>query len=106
MTIPQDSSFSFEQAYARLEKILEQMNSGKISLDESLTLYEEADCLIASCNTRLNEAEQKIELLIKNRSGELAVDENQKPLTQPFIPEAKSLLSAKMTKIDENECPF
>jgi exodeoxyribonuclease VII small subunit len=107
MTTSQDSPFSFEQAYARLEDILEQMNSGKISLDDSLKLYEEADRLIASCNTRLNEAEQKIELLIKNRSGELTVGENDKPLTQPFAPEAKSVLTAKRAKApDDDECPF
>ncbi len=75
---------SFEEAYARLEQILEKMNSGKISLDESIKLYEEADKLIASCTQRLNEAERKIEVLIKNREGDLALSEQQKPLTQPF----------------------
>lgn len=107
MTTSQESSFSFEEAYARLEVILEQMNSGKISLDDSLKLYEEADRLIASCSTRLNEAEQKIEQLVKNRAGELAKDENDKPLTHPFSTESKSVLAAKLAKVsDDNECPF
>ena len=56
---------NFEQAYARLEEILEKMNSGKVSLDDSLKLYEEADQLIVSCNKKLTEAEQKIEVLLK-----------------------------------------
>lgn len=76
---------NFEQAFARLEQILEQMNSGKANLDDSLKLYEEADTLITSCNKRLSEAEQKIEILVKNRSGDLALNEQGSPLTQPFI---------------------
>lgn len=78
------SSFSFEQAYSRLEQILERMNSGKASLDESLGLYEEADKLISFCGSRLTQAEQKIEMLIKNRSGALATGPDNKPQTQEF----------------------
>jgi exodeoxyribonuclease VII small subunit len=75
---------NFEEAYKRLEEILEKMNSGKASLDDALKLYEEADTLIVSCNKRLNEAEKKIEMLVKSRSGELATDEAGAPLTQTF----------------------
>jgi exodeoxyribonuclease VII small subunit len=77
---------SFEKAFERLEEILEQMNSGELSLDLSLKLYEEADRLISTCGTKLNEAEQKIETLIKNREGELVLGKDQKPQTQPFSP--------------------
>ena len=82
------SDTTFEKAFARLEEILERMNSGTVTLDESLTLYEEADKLIVLCNKRLNAAERKIETLIKNRSGELVQGNDQKPLTQdfPFTP--------------------
>ncbi len=75
---------SFEAAYARLEEILEKMNSGKVSLEDSLKLYEEADKLITSCSKRLTEAEKKIEILIKNREGEVAVDEQGRPQMQAF----------------------
>lgn len=75
---------SFEQAYARLEQILERMNSGKVPLEEALHLYEEADHLIHSCNTRLNQAEKKIEILMKNRQGDLILDEQGKPQLSPF----------------------
>lgn len=75
---------TFEEAYARLEEILEKMNSGKISLDDSLKLYEEADKLIGSCNKRLTEAEKKIEMLLKNRSGELVLNESGNPITQEY----------------------
>ena len=78
------SEANFENAFTRLETILERMNSGSVSLDESLKLFEEADKLIIFCNKRLNEAERKIETLIKNRNGELAMGADQRPLTQDF----------------------
>lgn len=79
-----EKELSFEEAFARLEEILEKMNSGSISLDESLKLYEEADKLITKCQKRLTEAERKIEILIKNRNGEVVLSADQKPMTQEF----------------------
>lgn len=73
---------NFESAFKRLETILERMNSNTISLDESLKLFEEADKLITSCNTRLNSAERKIEMLIKTRNGDLTLGPDLKPVTQ------------------------
>lgn len=78
----QTPELSFEAAFARLEEILEKMNSGSVSLDESLKLYEEADKLINICSKRLNSAEKKIETLIKNRKGELVLGPDQKPMTE------------------------
>lgn len=79
-----EEPLGFEKAFSRLEEILEQMNSGAAGLDQSLKLYEEADTLIRTCSKRLNDAERKIEMLMKNREGELLLDENQKPKTQDF----------------------
>ncbi len=75
---------NFELAFARLEAILERMNSGNVSLDESLKLYEEADGLILACTSQLNQAEAKIEKLIKNRNGGLSLDTQNRPLTEAF----------------------
>ena len=69
----QQEQMTFETAYARLEEILEKMNSGKITLEDSLKLYEEADKLISWSNKRLTEAEKKIEILMKNRSGNACI---------------------------------
>ncbi len=66
-----DENLSFEKAFERLEKILEIMNGGKTSLEESLKFFEEAEKLMRICGSRLNTAEQKIEQLIKGRNGEL-----------------------------------
>ncbi|MBP7073896.1 MAG: exodeoxyribonuclease VII small subunit [Rhabdochlamydiaceae bacterium] len=75
----------FEEAYQRLEEILQAMNSGKVALDDSLKLYEEADKLIVTCQKKLTEAEKKIEILVKNRAGELATDEAGEPLKESFL---------------------
>lgn len=75
---------SFEAAFARLESILEQMNTGSVSLDDSLKLYEEADKLISTCSKRLNDAERKIEILIKNRNGEPVMNNDQLPTKKDF----------------------
>ncbi len=78
------TTINFEAAFARLETILERLNTGSISLDESLKLYEEADQLILICNKRLNEAERKIEVLVKNRQGELTFGQDDRPVTQDY----------------------
>lgn len=75
---------NFEKSLERLEEILEKMNTGAVGLDESLKLYEEADTLIKGCSTKLNEAERKIEILIKNRDGNLTIDADGKPGAEPF----------------------
>jgi len=59
--------FQFEEAHERLEHILEQMNSGSLSLDKSIALYEEADSLIKQCSQYLETAEQKVQIIMKNR---------------------------------------
>lgn len=83
---------SFEAAYARLEEILQKMNSGKASLEDSLKLYEEADRLTHWCSDELTKAEKKIEILVKNR-GEVSLDEQGRPQTEPFSPAAVAPLN-------------
>jgi len=75
---------TFEEAIKRLETILDKMNSGKLSLDDSLKMFEEANGLIGSCQKRLATAEQKVEKLIKTRQGDLALDAGGSPQTEPL----------------------
>lgn len=75
---------SFEQAFHRLEEILERMNASEVSLEESLKLFEEANGLLILSQKRLQDAEKRIEVLVRSRQGELAVDEKGKPLTAPL----------------------
>ena len=89
-----ENKLSFEEAFERLEKILDTMNEGKVPLEESLKLFEEANYLIKKCDFDLSSAEKKIETLIKNRSGDLAIDNNQKPQTEPFRPNKTQILDS------------
>lgn len=82
------SQISYEKAFERLEQILELMNSGKTPLEESLKLYEEAEKLMRTCTSLLGAAEGKIEQLIKGRGGEVLVDAQQTPKTEPFAKSA------------------
>ena len=84
---------SFEKAFERLDLILKQLNEGKVSLDESLKLFEEADGLINRCASKLSSAEQKIEKLIKNRNNELLLDESLNPIKEPFHHDSSNFLS-------------
>ncbi|NGX62749.1 MAG: Exodeoxyribonuclease 7 small subunit [Candidatus Anoxychlamydiales bacterium] len=74
---------SFEKAFERLDTILQTMNDAKVSLDDSLKLFEEANFLIKTCNEKLVNAEQKIEKLMKDRNNQLEI-ENNKPKTENF----------------------
>jgi exodeoxyribonuclease VII small subunit len=84
-------TLTFEKAFSRLEEILEKMNSGALSLDESIRLYEEADQLIQLCNKRLSQAETKIEMLVKNREGNLELSSAGAPVTESFCPSSSAL---------------
>ena len=58
-----NEKMSFEDAMTRLEQIVVQLESGKATLDESLSLYEEGIGLVKLCSGRLDEAEQKIRII-------------------------------------------
>lgn len=88
--------FSFEKAYERLEEILNTLNDGDVSLDRSLTLYEEASLLIKQCNKKLTAAEHKIEILMKNEDGTLKIDGEQNPETSSFSNAESTLLSREV----------
>jgi len=58
-------SYPFESSLARLESLVEQMESGELSLDESLKLFEEGIKLTRECQQALADAEQKVNLLLE-----------------------------------------
>lgn len=59
----------FEEAMERLEAIVESLDKGDLSLDESLKIFEEGMTLVNFCSKKLEEAEQKVTILIKEGSG-------------------------------------
>lgn len=71
----------FEKAMERLELIVQSLESGDLALEESLKVFEEGIELVRFCNTKLDEAEQKITILTKESTGKL--------VQQPFEAEPK-----------------
>lgn len=59
----------FEQAMARLEAIVAELEKGELSLDESLKIFEEGVRLSKHCLKVLEEAERKIEVLVQDKNG-------------------------------------
>ena len=64
---PMEAEISFETAMERLEKIVEEMESSKLPLEELLVRYEEGIRLVGVCNQRLAGAENRIETLEPRR---------------------------------------
>jgi exodeoxyribonuclease VII small subunit len=63
----------FEDALNRLEEIVHRMEAGDLSLDESLKAFEEGIKLVRLCSKKLEEAERRIDLLVKNEQGDPAL---------------------------------
>ena len=63
----------FEEDLKRLQKIVDELASGKLTLTESLKKYEEGIKLAQGCSLTLNEAQRKVELLMK-KDGKYALE--------------------------------
>lgn len=64
----------FEDALKRLEEIVQILESGEKSLEESIKIYEEGMELITFCNNKLNEAEKKVKKLSKDTEGNFQLE--------------------------------
>ena len=69
------TSFDFESALSELENVVEQMEKGDLSLEESLLKFEQGIKLTRSCQQALQEAEQKVQILM---------EKNNQPQIEPF----------------------
>ena len=69
----QNKELRFEESLKRLEALVQEMESGELPLEDILKKYEEGTRLIKLCASKLNEAEQRIEILMKEKDGSLAL---------------------------------
>ncbi|MEY2543255.1 MAG: exodeoxyribonuclease small subunit [Verrucomicrobiota bacterium] len=94
---PPGAEPNFEKAMDRLEAIVEQMETGKLPLEDLIVRYEEGMNLVKVCQERLTNAEQKIEIIARNNAG--------KPVVKNFEPVAETAddgkADAKELKNDE-----
>ncbi|TYP51641.1 exodeoxyribonuclease VII small subunit [Thermosediminibacter litoriperuensis] len=65
------TEYKYEDAIARLEDIIEKLEKGNLSLEESLNLFEEGIRLTKICTKILDEAEGRVQVLIKDLNGEI-----------------------------------
>ena len=77
---------TFEQALQQLEQIVQKLERGELPLEESLRLYEDGIRLSRLCHGKLEEAEGRIELLLKDARGEPVLDAQGRPRTTPIAP--------------------
>ena len=72
-------SSQFEQSLQKLESIVKNLESGSLSLEDSLTAFQEGVGLVKQCQGMLSTAEQKVEMLVKASAEGVE--------TKPFNPE-------------------
>lgn len=73
------STGTFEEALKDLGKIVEKLEDGNLNLEESIELYQKGMELSGFCSQKLDQAERRISMLIKDKDGEL--------LEMPFVEE-------------------
>jgi exodeoxyribonuclease VII small subunit len=73
----------FEEALVRLEKIVEDLETGDLTLDESIAKYEEGVGALKECYAMLRDAEKKVEVLLQDETAE-----DGAPRTAPFEADA------------------
>jgi len=71
MAAKDESDKKFETALEELENLVEQLESGDLSLEDSLAAFEKGVGLIKLCNQKLNDVEKKIEVLVRDKEGKL-----------------------------------
>lgn len=72
----------FEKSLARLEEVVKRLENTDLSLDEAMKLFEEGVKLSRECQKQLEEAEGRVEILLKKADGKIAA--------QPFETEDES----------------
>ena len=79
MSIPKEtdtaSTFPFEQTLIEIERLVEEMEAGKLTLEESLVTFEQGVKLTRKCQAALKEAEQRVELLLADADEDTPLDE-------------------------------
>jgi exodeoxyribonuclease VII small subunit len=83
MTVRKEKLPDFEQCMAELEALIERLERGDLTLEESLKHFERGVTLARSCQTALKAAEQKVEILLKP-----AADNGSEAVVQDFESES------------------
>ncbi len=66
---------SFEDSLTKLKEIIEQLETGNLTLEESIKLFEQGTKLISTSHKKLSEIEKKIQILTENKDGQDVVQD-------------------------------
>ena len=72
--LPDIAAMSFEDALAELEQIVRRLEGGQVKLDEAISCYERGDRLKRHCETKLNEAQQRVEKIVIGPDGAVSAE--------------------------------
>ncbi len=73
-TAKEIADLSFEQALAELERIVQNLESGNVELEQSITMYERGAALKAHCEGKLKDAKLKIEKIVLDPDGQVSAE--------------------------------
>lgn len=76
-TLPDVSTMSFEDALAELEQIVRGLESGQQKLEDAINAYERGVALRRHCETKLEEAEARVQVIVQRADGTLATRPNE-----------------------------
>jgi exodeoxyribonuclease VII small subunit len=88
------AEMKFEEALKRLEKIVDDLEGGNLSLDEALEKYEEGIRLSKLCAKKLEAAKKKVEILLKSEDGSVEL----RPFDEKAAEEDKLSQEAKKSR--------
>ncbi|HEV8168214.1 MAG TPA: exodeoxyribonuclease VII small subunit [Pyrinomonadaceae bacterium] len=83
MSNGQEQGRTFEASLEALEQIVRQLEDGDLSLEKSLELFEQGIRLSRECQQRLDQAERRIEILLRDNQGRLVTATYNQPVGQP-----------------------
>ena len=101
-----EKSQTFEASLQELEKIVRRLEDGDLPLEESLKLFEKGVRLSRECQERLNQAERRIEILLKDEDGNPTLQTIETEDAQPEKPKSKRRIVFENDEDDEDESPF
>src|SRR3989338_4175840 len=93
------AEMKFEDALKKLERIVDDLEGGSLSLDEALEKYEEGIRLSKLCAKRLEVAKKKVEILLKSENGSIEL----KPFDEKMAEEEKLPQETKKRRIKGEE---
>ena len=98
---------TFEASLSNLEKIVRRLEEGDLPLEESLKLFEDGVRLSRECQERLNQAERRIEVLLKDEDGNPALNAIGREDAEEAQPKIKRRIRFDdESDNDEDETPF